>query len=185
MLLLLLVLLVFLPTIPEHQQSVSSQPKRIEKEDSAKGQDSQLSRHIHTNSTQNSTACGTKYTVAKLISHEPTSRATKQRRPKAPVALWSYSTGLSLLVLGCAAIVRGALATAALRVLLLLGRLAVSRTALGRVLALLVLRGVCLVSLTALLIIWSWMLAVLGLTVSLLTLQRGKLVRYSRSTSTR
>lgn len=52
----------------------------------------------------------------------------------------------------------------------ILGRLSVSRTALGRVLALLVLLGVCLVALAALLIIRAWMLAVLGLTVSLLAL---------------
>ena len=121
--------------------------------------------------------------MANLVAHEPTSRATKQRRSKAPIALLSDSTRLSLLVRGRAAIVRGALAAATLRVLLLLGRvgrvaailgrlsvLSVSRTALGRVLALLVLLGVCLVALAALLIIRSWMLAVLGLTVSLLAL---------------
>ena len=111
--------------------------------------------------------------MAKLVAHEPTGRTTQQRRPEAPVALLSYSTRLSLLVRGCAAIVCGALAAATLRVLLLLGRLpmlSVSRTALGRVLALLVLLGVCLVALAALLIIRSWVLVVLGLTVSLLAL---------------
>lgn len=54
--------------------------------------------------------------------------------------------------------------------------LSVSRIALGRVLALLVLLGVCLVALAALLIIRSWVWVVLGLTVSLLALYRGKLV---------
>lgn len=121
--------------------------------------------------------------MAELVAHEPTSRATKQRRPEAPVALLSYSTRLSLLVRGCAAIVRRALAAATLWVLLLLGRvgrvaailgrlsmLSVSRTALRRVLALLVLLGVCLVALATLLIIRSWVLVVLGLTVSLLAL---------------
>lgn len=111
--------------------------------------------------------------MAKLVAHEPTSRATKQRRPEALVALLSYSTRLSLLVRGCAAIVRGALAAATLWVLVLLKRLSmlsVSRTALRRVLALLVLLGVCLVTLATLLIIRSWMLVVLGLTVSLLAL---------------
>lgn len=182
MLLLFLVLLVFLPTIPWFHRSVSSQLKRLKGQ--RKGQNSQLiSCHVHTNSTQNSTARGTKDAVAKLVAHEPTSCATKQRRPEAPIALLSYGARLSLLVRGCAAIVCGALAAATLRVLLLLGRvgrvaailrrlsmLSVSRTALGRVLALLVLLGVCLVALAALLIIRSWVLVVLGLTVSLLTL---------------
>lgn len=180
MLLVFLWLLVFLSTIPEYQQSASSQPKGP-KQRIAQGQDSQLiSCHIHTNSTQNRTARSTKQAVAKLIAHEPTSCATKQRRPEAPVALRSYSTRLSLLVWRCAAVVCRALAAATLRVLLLLGRvgrvaailgrLSVSRTALGRVLALLVLWGVCLVALAALLIVRSWMLAVLGLAISLLAL---------------
>ena len=139
-----------------------------------------MSCHIHANSTQNSTARSTKYAVAKLIAHEPTSRATKQRRPEAPLSFLSYSTGLSLLVWRCTAIVGGALPATILRVLLLLGRvwrvaailwrLSVSRTALGRVLALLVLWSVCRVALATLLIIRPWMLAVLGLTVSLLAL---------------
>lgn len=47
---------------------------------------------------------------------------------------------------------------------------------MGRVRTLLVLWGVTLVALAALLIIGSWVLAVLGLTVRLLALQRGKLV---------
>jgi hypothetical protein len=123
--------------------------------------------------------------MAKLVAHEPTCRATKQRRPEAPLTLRSYRTRLSLLVWRCTTIVRGALA-ASWRVLLLLGRvgrvaaiqgrLSVSRTTLGRVRTLLVLWGVPWVALAALLIIWPWVLAVLGLTVRLLALQREKLV---------
>ena len=104
--------------------------------------------------------------MTKLVAHEPTSRPTKQRRPEAPVALLSYSARLSLLVRRCATIVRGALAATALRVLLLLGRIGRVAAIMGRVLALLGLWGVALATL---LIIRSWVLAILGLTILRLT----------------
>jgi hypothetical protein len=126
--------------------------------------------------------------MAELVTHETTSRAAEQRGPEAPVALLSYRTRLSrlLLVRGCAAIVLGA-RTTTLRVLLLLGMIGRVAAIMGRVLALLGLWGVALATM---LIIRSWVLAVLGLTilgltVRLLALWRGKLAIYGCGTSAR